>query len=299
MQLPDVNSRHLAALDGEGPFAAFDICATHGPAGHLQSGPLMGLPLGECGELVAFKDGKPFVPPSAADGRTIWKCHDRLPWLAAASDKTNSGLMSACVQTSVYNMQPGFNMPVDPHEIRFAHKGALGWENTQGGGITGHFANTVENAARLASHNPRRLVVWNGWLAVMRAYLTKTPDAIVSQGYGEAREPHSHLVHAWLAWTMTGDPFWFTDAHRTADFLLAKPLEEHGTALNDPLWPYTLWQVKGVEAVAWISQAAAWYDKTSWDQNRGGGLTLFAVEYFATGNSGPLSAHAAGAGELA
>jgi hypothetical protein len=242
--------------------------------------------LGECGELVAFKDGKPFVPPSAADGRTIWKCHDRLPWLAAATDKTSSGLLTACVEASTYNMQPGFNMPDHPHEIRFAHKGSLGWKNTVGGGFTGHFANTVENAARLSDRNPRAHEVWNGWLALMRAYLTKNPNAVVGQGLGEAREAHSHLVHAWLAWTKTGDPFWREDATRTADLLMSKPLSEHGsTKLNDPQWPYTLWMVKGDAAREWLLEAARWFYSVSWDAASVSGWTLGVIGYWLTGDT--------------
>ncbi len=286
MLLPDYDPRHLAAIDEQGPFAAFDACATRGPAAHLQSGPLTGLPLGECGELLAWKDGQPFVPPSAADGRTIWKCHDRLPWLAAASDRTDSGLISACVAASMYNMQPGFNMPADPHEISFAHKGALGWENTKGGGFTGHFANTAENAGRLSRRNERARDVWHGWLATVRVWRMQHPEWPASVGFVEAREVHTHLVRSWLAWHLTADPFWYDDAHHVADFLMTKPLNEHGsTSLNDPRWPYTLWMIKGAAARDWLLEAARWGFSTS---HLGGSVfswTLGVIGYWLTGDS--------------
>jgi hypothetical protein len=260
MLLPDYEPRHLTAIDAQGPLAIYDTCATRGPAAHLQSGPLTGLPLGECGELLAWKDGKPFNPPSAKDGRTLWKCHDRLPWLVAANDRTDSGLLSACVQASVYNMQPGMNMPPDPHEISFAHKGALGWANNPGGGFTGHFANSAENAGRLSKRNQRAHDVWTGWLVTMKVYRMKYPDWPARAGFTETREIHTYLTRAWLAWHLTGDNFWREDCHHVADFLLSKPLAEHGsTALNDPLWPYTLWMIKGDAAREWLLDAAKWY----------------------------------------
>ncbi len=281
MLLPDYEPRHLTAIDAQGPLAIYDTCATRGPAAHLQSGPLTGLPLGECGELLAWKDGKPFNPPSAKDGRTLWKCHDRLPWLVAANDRTDSGLLSACVQASVYNMQPGMNMPPDPHEISFAHKGALGWANNPGGGFTGHFANSAENAGRLSKRNQRAHDVWTGWLVTMKVYRMKYPDWPARAGFTETREIHTYLTRAWLAWHLTGDNFWREDCHHVADFLLSKPLAEHGsTALNDPLWPYTLWMIKGDAAREWLLDAAKWYFATTWVENIDPGWTLGAIGYW-------------------
>ncbi len=287
--------QYIAPLNiGDPVYFPFDEAATKGPAAHLRTGPLTALPLGECGELLDFENGQPIIRPSAADGRTLWKHHDRLPWLAAMNDYSTAStaptsLFGACVTCAQYNLTPGYNMPFDPNQIDFAHKGTLGWVGRAGSDLDGHESNAAEDAMILG-HNYNRAghVAW-GWCQAVRTNLSANPNWITSRPLG--REVHSHLVRAWVLWEKTGDRFWFEDAQKTAGYLMSKPLSQHNdTGLNDPLWPYTLvlamtpatWR----KTVDWLVQAAQWYRMNSWEQDLSYGLTLFAMaSLFASGPS--------------
>lgn len=266
-------------------FSEFDECSVRGPAAALSVGRLMRAVPGMVPEKLAFADGKPFAASSSGTDNRLWFYeHDRLPWLAAMKDETGT-LLGPVTQAAMVDMTVGLGMNERGY---FAHKqDASGKINY--GGWCGHFANAVESAALLSHVSDRARRVWHNWLHTARSALYSNPNFWTGANRwepGETRESQWALVMLNLAYEKTRDPFWWQAAEHVADFLLSKPLSEQG--LNDPLWVWSLWQVKRERALKWIIDAADWYVDTSWNEERATGLTLLAIHSMACNRRGAL-----------
>jgi hypothetical protein len=303
---PDVDCRHLAPLDGRGPFSKFDEAALCGPTAALRAGKLVGYTgwcRGHFPEKLACIDGEFFAEASAADGRATSGCHDPLPWLAACCEQAGgwrpeaggreelrgdilasglrsqaSGLSAALIDAVRAVLRT--HMSVRPGAIEFAHHNAApGWVFRGDMGTVGHFAH-IENALYLYlwTGDLHARAVWFDWLLAVKAARTQFTAC--------DRETHTHFVRCHLAAVHANDAAFDAEAKRLAKLLLQKPLAQHSAGLYHPLWPYYLWQTLRKEAERWLVEAADWSAPIAGTSD----LALASIAYWITGKREYLTA---------